>query len=173
MDVAPFCYNWIGWMGLDIFGWGAKWISGKKLQHIFQNQVFFFWKFIHFGRQSLLNLGDQTPPPLLHDRREHFPPTQSHINCTPTQVASKVWTFSKIWMVFGIFFSERIRIIFGLKNCPNTNTNIIRVEKITRIRIRILFGLKKSPEYEYEYYSVWKYRPNTNTNTSIRSQLFE
>ena len=46
----------------------------------------------------------------------------------------------------------------------NTNTNIIRVPKNDRIRIRILFGLKKSPEYEYEYYSVWKNHPNTNTN---------
>ena len=45
----------------------------------------------------------------------------------------------------------RIRIIFGLKNYPNTNTNNIRFEKITRIRIRIIFGFKKSPEYEYEY----------------------
>ena len=45
-----------------------------------------------------------------------------------------------------------------LKNNPNTN--IIQFEKITRIRIRILFGLRKSPEYEYEYYSIWKYRPN-------------
>ena len=53
------------------------------------------------------------------------------------------------------------------KKWPNTNTNIIRFEKITRIRIRILFGLKKSPEYEYEYYSVWKYRPNTNTNILV------
>ena len=30
--------------------------------------------------------------------------------------------------------------------------------------IQILFGLKKSTEYEYEYYSGWKNRPNTNTN---------
>ena len=45
------------------------------------------------------------------------------------------------------------------KNRPNTNTNIIRLEKSTK--------------YEYEYYSVWKNHPNTNTNTSIRSQLFE
>ena len=36
------------------------------------------------------------------------------------------------------------------KNRPNTNTNIIRLEKST--------------EYEYEYYLVWKYRPNMNTN---------
>ena len=43
----------------------------------------------------------------------------------------------------------RIRIIFGLKNYPNTNTNNIRFEKVTRIRIRIIFGFKKSPEYEY------------------------
>ena len=50
--------------------------------------------------------------------------------------------------------NNRIQIIFGLKNHPNTNTNIIRFEKFTRIRIRILFGLKKSPEYKYEYYSV-------------------
>ena len=35
---------------------------------------------------------------------------------------------------------------------------------MTWIRIRILFGLKKSSEYEYEYYSVWKNDPNTNTN---------
>ena len=55
-------------------------------------------------------------------------------------------------------------ICFEEKSWPNTNTNIIRFENIDRIRIRILFGLKKSTEYEYEYYSVWKYRPNTNTN---------
>ena len=59
------------------------------------------------------------------------------------------------------------------KYWPNTNTNIIRFEKIDRIRIRILFGLKISTEYEYEYYSAWKNHPNTNTNTSIRPQLFE
>ncbi len=67
-----------------------------------------------------------------------------------------------------IIWSEKInliQILLGLKNHPNTNTNIktnhpntntniIRFEKITQIRIRILFGLKKSPEYEYEYYSV-------------------
>ena len=65
-----------------------------------------------------------------------------------------------------IIWSEKIKLIqilLGLKNHPNTNikkihpntnTNIIRFEKITRIRIRILFGLKRSPEYEYEYYSV-------------------
>ena len=40
------------------------------------------------------------------------------------------------------------------KNHPNTNTNIIRFEKITRIRIRILFGLKISTEYEYEYFGI-------------------
>ena len=55
-------------------------------------------------------------------------------------------------------------IQFEEKSWPNTNTNIIRFENIDRIRIQILFGLKKSTEYEYEYYSVWKYRPNTNTN---------
>ena len=49
--------------------------------------------------------------------------------------------------------------------------NIIRFEKMDRIQIRILFGLKISTEYEYEYYSVWKNQPNTNT--SIWSQLFE
>ena len=59
------------------------------------------------------------------------------------------------------------------KYWPNTNTNIIRFEKIDQIRIRILFGLKISTEYEYEYYSAWKNHPNTNTNTSIRPQLFE
>merc|ERR1711873_29410 len=66
-----------------------------------------------------------------------------------------------------IIWSEkinRIQILFGLKNHPNTNTNIIRFEKFTRIRIRILFGLQKSPEYEYEYYLVCKNHPNTNTN---------
>ena len=61
--------------------------------------------------------------------------------------------------------TTNIRILFGFKilteyeyeyysvwkNRPNTNTNIIRFEKIDWIRIRILFGLKKSPEYEYEY----------------------
>ena len=54
---------------------------------------------------------------------------------------------------------------------PNTNTNIILLLK--NDWIRILFGLKKSTEHEYEYHSVWKNHPNTNTNTSIRSQLFE
>ena len=117
-----------------------------------------------------------------------------------------------------IIWSEKINLIqisLGLKNHPNTNTNIIRFEKITRIRIRILFGLKKITririririlvlilnylnniqipnysltsashevhswgpsyecysiwgkkltEYKYEYYLVWKYWPNTNTN---------
>ena len=38
------------------------------------------------------------------------------------------------------------------KNHPNTNMNIIRFEKITRIRI--LFGLKISTEYEYEYFGI-------------------
>ena len=50
------------------------------------------------------------------------------------------------------------------KKWLNTNTNIIRFEKIDRIRIRILFGLKKETEYEYKYYSLLKNRPNTNTN---------
>ena len=43
-----------------------------------------------------------------------------------------------------IIWSEKInliQILLDLKNHPNTNTNIIRFEKITRIRIRILFGL--------------------------------
>ena len=67
--------------------------------------------------------------------------------------------------IIRLFKNGRIRILFGLKKAteykyeyysarkkqPNTNTNIIRFEKIYRIRIRILFGLKKSPEYECEY----------------------
>ena len=65
-----------------------------------------------------------------------------------------------------IIWSEKIKLIqilLGLKNHPNTNikkihpntnTNIIRFEKITRIRIRILFGLKISTEYEYEYFGI-------------------
>ena len=67
-----------------------------------------------------------------------------------------------------IIWSEKInlmQILLGLKNHPNTNTNmkkihpntnmnIIRFEKITRIRIRILFGLKISIEYEYEYFRI-------------------
>ena len=40
------------------------------------------------------------------------------------------------------------------KNHPNTNTNIIQFEKITRIRKRILFDLKISTEYEYEYFGI-------------------
>ena len=77
-----------------------------------------------------------------------------------------------------IIWSENInliQILLGLKNHPNTNTNI---KKNTRIRTQILFGLKKSPEYEYEYYSVLKNHPNTNTNiirfekiTRIRIQI--
>ena len=56
-----------------------------------------------------------------------------------------------------IIWSEKInliQILLGLKNHPNTNTNIIRFEKITRIRIRILFGLKISTEYKYEYFGI-------------------
>ena len=59
------------------------------------------------------------------------------------------------------------RIVFWW---PNTNTNIIRFEKINRIQMQILFGLKKSTEYEYKYYLVWKNQPNMNTNI-IRSPL--
>jgi len=54
-----------------------------------------------------------------------------------------------------IIWSEKInliQILLGLKNHPNTN--IIRFEKITRIRIRILFGLKISTEYKYEYFGI-------------------
>ena len=53
-----------------------------------------------------------------------------------------------------IIWSEKInliQILLGLKNHPNTNTNIIRFEKITRIRIWILFGLNN----------------HLNTNTNI------
>ena len=64
------------------------------------------------------------------------------------------------WSLFFVIYNgDHHDIIHGVPH-----TNIIRFEKIDRIRIRILFGLKKSTEYEYEYYSVWKYRPNTNTN---------
>ena len=59
-----------------------------------------------------------------------------------------------------IIWSEKInliQILLGLKNHPYTNTNI----------------KKKSPEYQYEYYSVWKNHPNTNMNTSVGPQLFE
>ena len=66
-----------------------------------------------------------------------------------------------IGKILRAFSNRGERIVFW---GPNTNTNIIRVPKNDRIRIRILFGLKKSPEYEYEYYSVWKNHPNTNTN---------
>ena len=45
----------------------------------------------------------------------------------------------------------------GLENHANTNTNI--------------FGFEKSSEYKY--YLVLKYLPNTNTNITIWSQLFE
>ena len=61
-----------------------------------------------------------------------------------------VWKITLLW------------ILFGLKK--STEYRYYSVWKITRIRIRILFGLKNSPEYEYEYYSVWKNHPNTNTN---------
>ena len=50
------------------------------------------------------------------------------------------------------FMGSLIQMLFGLK------------KKVDRIQIRILFGLKILTEYEYEYYSVWKNRPNTNTN---------
>ena len=95
-----------------------------------------------------------------------------------------VWKITLLWILFGLkksteykYYSVwkitririRIRILFGLKNSPeyeyeyysvwknhpNTNTNIIRFEKITQIRIQILFGLKILTEYEYEYFGIW------------------
>ena len=49
----------------------------------------------------------------------------------------------------------RLRILFDLKNRPNTNTNIIRFGKITRIRIRILvFGLNYSNNIRIPNYSL-------------------
>ena len=61
-----------------------------------------------------------------------------------------------------------------LKLCMASLLNItIRLFKNDRIRIRILFGFSKMTEYEYEYYSAFPKWPNTNTNTSIRPQLFE
>ena len=50
------------------------------------------------------------------------------------------------------FMGSPIWMLFGLK------------KKVDRIQIPILFGLKILTEYEYEYYSVWRNRPNTNTN---------
>ena len=61
-----------------------------------------------------------------------------------------------------IIWSEKIKLIqilLGLKNHPNTNIKKIHPNTNTNI-----IRLKKSPEYEYEYYSVWKNHPNTNTN---------
>ena len=81
-------------------------------------------------------------------------------NLCSSESSEEKYTFCvclKNHFVINIIWSKkvnRIQILFGLKNHPKTNTNIIRFEKFTRIRIRILFGLKKSPEYEYEYYSV-------------------
>ena len=57
------------------------------------------------------------------------------------------------------FMGSLIRMLFGLK------------KKVDRIQIRILFGLKILTEYEYEYYSVWKYRPNTNTNIILLEKI--
>ena len=75
-----------------------------------------------------------------------------------------------------IIWSEKIKLIqilLGLKNHPNTNIKKIHPNTNTNI-----IRLKKSPEYEYEYYSVWKNHPNTNTNiirfekiTRIRIQI--
>ena len=49
----------------------------KKLQHVFQNQVF-----SSSGNSFIL-------------ADEHSPPTHSHINCTPTQVALKSMNFQQ------------------------------------------------------------------------------
>jgi len=76
----------------------------------------------------------------------------------------RLWLWLCVWSGSMGVTNRGERIVFW---GPNTNTNIIRVPKNDRIRIRILFGLKKSPEYEYEYYSVWKYQPNTNTNILV------
>ena len=59
---------------------------------------------------------------------------------------SKVSMLSKIFIVFKID-SQWYSV---WENHPNTNTNNIRFQKVTRIRIRIIFSLRKSPEYEYE-----------------------
>ena len=51
-----------------------------------------------------------------------------------------------------IIWSEKIKLIqilLGLKNHPNTNIKKIHPNTNTNI-----IRLKKSPEYEYEYYSV-------------------
>ena len=48
----------------------------------------------------------------------------------------------------------------------------IRFPNFNRIRIRIIFGFEKSPEYEYEYYSVFKNHPNTNTNIIRFENIF-
>ena len=85
-----------------------------------------------------------SPPPPPPNRRGHPPPPpiHSYIHCIPipAQVGYDKYEFSSK----GEWYSE--------KNSQ-------------RIRIRILFGLRKSAEYEYEYYSVLKNHPNTNTNT--------
>ena len=68
-------------------------------------------------------------------------------------------------LVFSLNYSNNIRIPnYSLTSVTHgvhhdivhgvPHTNIIRFEKIDRIRIRILFGLKISTEYEYEYYSA-------------------
>ncbi len=57
--------------------------------------------------------------------------------------------------------------------------NIIRSEKSPEYEYEYYSVWKKTPEYEYEYYSVWKNHPNTNTNIirfenidRIRIQIF-
>ena len=105
-------------------------------------------------------------------------PCQDIVDLCDWQESSECRCFRERWTTINIVVEQRwansvLRTEYeyeyysSSKKWPNTNTNIIRFEKITRIRIRILFGLKKSPEYEYEYYSVWKYQPNTNTNILV------
>ena len=69
--------------------------------------------------------------------------------------------FSEDWLIQS---SEKWQIF----KCPliksiNAQQNMYSIQK----KIPAVFGLRKSPEYEYEYYSIWKYRPNTNTNILV------
>ena len=96
----------------------------------------------------------------------------------------------RLWVKFILFGFQTsteyaIRIIFGfekspeyeyeyysvLKNHPNTNTNIIRFENITRIRIRIsLFGLNYSNIIRIPNYSLtseWKAQPDPTSSPSL------
>ena len=87
-------------------------------------------------------------------------------------------------IAFWVFCARKHTTKFKILTFGEINT--IRFSNFNWIWIRLLFVFGKSGEYEYKYIRfwkitpirtrillVWKYLHNTNTNITIRAQLFE